>query len=240
MVRNTYGCATELHSLSCLLVYWPYVTFILSSVLLDKRFRAECKNYGVIIPYPPSNRYETLLKQRHVQVWSQVEWEGERGCDVSLEIRNQDHVSSALSIALCGLLSIGIIQPQNLTKRHWASFGSSSRLLSPSAAHLSWIGATRAFERPSWNAYQLWIFPGRTDAEAEAPILWPSDMKSWLAGKDPDAGKDLRQKEKGLAEDDRRHHNSMDMNLSKPQETVEDREAWRAIVHGGHEESNTT
>lgn len=39
-----------------------------NSVLLDKRFRAECKNYGVIIPYPPSNRYETLLKQRHVQV----------------------------------------------------------------------------------------------------------------------------------------------------------------------------
>ncbi|TRY88802.1 hypothetical protein DNTS_015017 [Danionella cerebrum] len=37
-------------------------------VLLDKRFRAECKNYGVIIPYPPSNRYETLLKQRHVQL----------------------------------------------------------------------------------------------------------------------------------------------------------------------------
>ena len=62
---------------------------------------------------------------------------GRGGCDVSLEIRNQDHVSSALSIALCGLLSIGIIQLQNLTKRHWASFGSSSRLLSPSVAHLS-------------------------------------------------------------------------------------------------------
>lgn len=41
---------------------------LFNSVLLDKRFRAECKNYGVIIPYPPSNRYETLLKQRHVQV----------------------------------------------------------------------------------------------------------------------------------------------------------------------------
>ncbi|OCT88143.1 hypothetical protein XELAEV_18016776mg, partial [Xenopus laevis] len=40
-------------------------------VLLDKRFSAECKNYGVIIPYPPSNRYETLLKQRHVQ---ELEW----------------------------------------------------------------------------------------------------------------------------------------------------------------------
>lgn len=45
------------------------VTLVSPSVLLDKRFRAECKNYGVIIPYPPSNRYETLLKQRHVQVW---------------------------------------------------------------------------------------------------------------------------------------------------------------------------
>ena len=43
---------------------------------------------------------------------------------------------------------------------------------------------------------QSWIFIGRTDAEAEAPILWPPDTKNWLAGKDPDAGKDWRQKEK--------------------------------------------
>jgi len=42
---------------------------------------------------------------------------------------------------------------------------------------------------------------GRTDAEAEAPILWPPDAKNWLIGKDPDAGKDWRQKEKGTAED---------------------------------------
>ena len=41
------------------------------------------------------------------------------------------------------------------------------------------------------------IFIGRTDAEAEAPILWPSDGKNWLIGKDPDAGKDWRQEEKG-------------------------------------------
>lgn len=47
--------------------YFEY-GYVCLSVLLDKRFRAECKNYGVIIPYPPSNRYETLLKQRHVQV----------------------------------------------------------------------------------------------------------------------------------------------------------------------------
>ena len=41
------------------------------------------------------------------------------------------------------------------------------------------------------------IFTGRTDAEAEAPILWPPDVKNWLTGKDPDAGKDSKQKEKG-------------------------------------------
>ena len=47
---------------------------------------------------------------------------------------------------------------------------------------------------------QPWIFIGRTDAEAEAPILWPPDVKSQLIGKDPDAGKDRRQ-EKGMTED---------------------------------------
>ena len=49
---------------------------------------------------------------------------------------------------------------------------------------------------------QLCIFIGRTDAEAEAPILWPPDVKSQLIGKDPDAGKDRRQKEKGVTEDE--------------------------------------
>ena len=49
---------------------------------------------------------------------------------------------------------------------------------------------------------QLWIFTGRTDAEAEAPILWPPDMKNWLIGKDPDARKDWRQEEKGMTEDE--------------------------------------
>ena len=48
---------------------------------------------------------------------------------------------------------------------------------------------------------QSWVFIERTDAEAEAPILWPPDVKSWLIGKDPDAGKDLRQ-EKGMTEDE--------------------------------------
>ena len=45
---------------------------------------------------------------------------------------------------------------------------------------------------------QSWVFIGRTDIEAESPILWPPDEKSWLIGKDPDAGKDWRQEEKGM------------------------------------------
>ena len=49
---------------------------------------------------------------------------------------------------------------------------------------------------------QPWIFIGRTDAEAETPILWPPDAKSLLFGKDPDAGKDWRQKKKGASEDE--------------------------------------
>ena len=55
---------------------------------------------------------------------------------------------------------------------------------------------------------QPWIFIGRTDAEAETPILWPPDAKNWLIRKDPDAGKDWRQKEKWTAEDEmvREHH----------------------------------
>ena len=53
---------------------------------------------------------------------------------------------------------------------------------------------------PKWN--QSWIFVGRTDVEAETPILWPSDAKSWLIWKDPDAGKDWRQEEKGTTEDE--------------------------------------
>ena len=52
------------------------------------------------------------------------------------------------------------------------------------------------------NGNQSWIFIGRTDAEAEAPILWPPDAKNWLIGKDPDAGKDWRQEEKGTTEDE--------------------------------------
>ena len=80
---------------------------------------------------------------------------------------------------------------------------------------------------------QSWIFIGRTDAEAESPKLRPPDAKNWLIGKDPDAGKDWRQEEKGTTEDEMLNQitNLIDMSLSMPQELVMDRESWYAAVH---------
>ena len=69
-----------------------------------------------------------------------------------------------------------------------------------------------------------WIFIGRTDVEAETPILWPPDGKNWLIGKDSDTGKDWRQVEKGMTEDEMDCIlDSMDMSLSKRPELMMDR-----------------
>ena len=85
---------------------------------------------------------------------------------------------------------------------------------------------------------QSWIFIGSTDAKAEAPTLWPPDVKNWLLGKDPDSGKDWRQ-EKGTTEDEmvgwhhwlNRHEFEQAPGVGNGQGGM-DREAWRAAVHG--------
>ena len=86
---------------------------------------------------------------------------------------------------------------------------------------------------PKWN--QPWIFIWRTDAEAEAPILWPLDAESRLIGNDADAGKDWRQ-EKWMGWQRIRSldgiTDSMYMSLSKLWDLVKDRELWHAAIHG--------
>ena len=79
-----------------------------------------------------------------------------------------------------------------------------------------------------------WVFIGRTDVEAETPILWPPDAKSWLIWEDPDAGKDWGQEEKGMTEDEMAGwHHWLDGHEFEWTPGVGDGQGgWRAAVHG--------
>ena len=81
---------------------------------------------------------------------------------------------------------------------------------------------------------QPWILIERTDAETEAPILWPPDGKNRLIGKDPDAGKDWRQEEKGVTEDEMIgwHHRLNGHEFEQAPGDCEGQGSWSAAVHG--------
>jgi len=81
---------------------------------------------------------------------------------------------------------------------------------------------------------ESWIFTRRTDAKAETPILWAPDAKNWLTGKDPDAGEDWRQEEKGMTEDEMvgSHHWLDGHEFEQALGVGDGREAWHAAVHG--------
>ena len=89
---------------------------------------------------------------------------------------------------------------------------------------------------------QPWIFIGRTDAEAEAPIFWPPDMKSWFIGKDPDAGKDWGQEEKGTTEDEmvEWHHQLYGHGFGWSSEVGDGQGGLTCCSFWGHKESDTT
>ena len=89
---------------------------------------------------------------------------------------------------------------------------------------------------------QPWIFIGRTDAEAEAPILWPPDVKSWLIWKDPDAGKDWRREEKGTSEDEMVgwHHRLNEHEFEQAQGDSEGQRSLACCSLWGYKESDMT
>ena len=99
----------------------------------------------------------------------------------------------------------------------------------------SWRRLLRVPLQPvRYKGDRSWVFFGRNDAKAETPVLWPPHAKSWLIGKDSDAGRDWGQEEKGPTEDEMAgwHHWLDGREWSELWVLVMDRNAWHAPIHG--------
>ena len=113
-------------------------------------------------------------------------------------------------------------------------------LLNCDSGEASWSPLDSKIKPVNPKGNQFWIFIGRSDYEAVAPILWPPDAKNWLTGKDPDARKDWRQEEKGTTEDEMVgwHHR---LNEHEFEQTPGDGEGQGSLVcrsPWGHRESD--
>ena len=148
------------------------------------------------------------------------------------EVSNlSEHNFNPLNLNLTGLL---LYQIKGLAKL-------TSRVLF-SLKHTLYRSMYKEIKPVNHKENQSWIFIGRTDAEAEAPILWPSDVKSWLLRKDPaDAGKDWRQEEKGMTEDEKvGWHHGLDGHEFEQAPGVGDGQGGLACCSPwGHKESDT-
>ena len=100
----------------------------------------------------------------------------------------------------------------------------------------------KEIKRVNPKGNQPWIFIGRTHAEAETLILWPPDAKNWLTGKEPDAGNDWRQEEKGMTEDEMvEWHHWLDGHEFEQAPGVGDGQGnLECFSPWGHQESDTT
>ena len=114
-------------------------------------------------------------------------------------------------------------------------------LLNCGVGENSWGSLGLQGDQTSPKGNQSWVFIGRTEAEAEIPILWLPDVKNWLIGKDPDAGKDLRW-EKGMTEDERVgwHHQLNEHEFEQAPGVGDGQGSLAYCSPWGHKESDTT
>ena len=141
---------------------------------------------------------QTFLQRRHT--------EGQEAHEKMLKITNQWNANQTTMRYHLALVRIAIIKISTNNKC-WRGYGEEETLLhcwwEYKLVQLLWRTVWRIFKKTvHYKGNQSWIFIGRTDVEAETPILWTPDAKSWFIRKDPDAGKDWRQGEKGTTNDD--------------------------------------